>query len=167
MVLRTAIIGLNAFSNEYYQALSQLGKWFKVTVLFDHKYTNYRDQHQLPVYPLSSFREYTGQLDAVLVCSPSQTHYEMVRMALLYSINVLVCHPVADSEKKIRECYQLAQQQKTILMDILPGQRSYNSQLTDWYHLIIGGQIASTAYQRLVTMDKCLELLAKHETSRL
>lgn len=116
MGLRVAIFGLGRIGKIHYHSIKKLPQCFQLTVLFDINYNDLSEQHTEPVHDPNRFNEWVGKLDAILVCSPTHTHYQIIRYALLFSLHVLVVYPPSKHLTEITECYQLARQRRLILM---------------------------------------------------
>lgn len=64
-----------------------------------------------------NFEEFLNGIDAVYVASPNETHYEYTKKALLAGKHVLSENPLAYSEEKSSELFELAEKNDLTLME--------------------------------------------------
>ncbi len=65
----------------------------------------------------ASYRDFLGQIDAVYIASPNETHYQYAKDALLCGKHVLCEKPLAFTERETLELYKLAAEKNIILLE--------------------------------------------------
>lgn len=78
--------------------------------------TEFAEEEQIPVYT-EGFDDFLGQIDAVYIASPNETHYQYAREALLAGKHVLSEKPLAFTYNETVELYQLAKEKHVVLME--------------------------------------------------
>lgn len=84
------------------------------------------------------------RLDAVVVCTPPETHYDIVRACLERGLDVLVEKPLATSPEHARELVDLAERRGRILMVGHIG--VYTPAVTELRSMIAAGALGDIAY---------------------
>ncbi len=78
--------------------------------------TEFAEEEQIPVYT-EGFDDFLGQIDAVYIASPNETHYQYAREALTAGKHVLSEKPLAFTYNETVELYQLAKEKHVVLME--------------------------------------------------
>lgn len=78
--------------------------------------TEFAEEEQIPVYT-ERFDDFLGQIDAVYIASPNETHYQYAREALTAGKHVLSEKPLAFTYNETVELYQLAKEKHVVLME--------------------------------------------------
>ena len=84
------------------------------------------------------------RLDAVVVCTPPETHYDIVRACLEQGLDVLVEKPLATSSEHARELVEIAERHGQILMVGHIG--AYTPAVTELRSMIAAGALGDIAY---------------------
>ena len=77
--------------------------------------TEFAEEEQIPVYT-EGFDDFLGQIDAVYIASPNETHYQYAREALTAGKHVLSEKPLAFTYNETVELYQLAKEKHVVLV---------------------------------------------------
>ena len=79
---------------------------------------NFARQFELGFYS-DNLEDFLGQVDAVYVASPHETHYEYTKAALLQGKHVLCEKPMALKKSRAEELFQLAHEKNSVLMEAI------------------------------------------------
>lgn len=72
--------------------------------------------HEIPVYT-EDFEAFLGQVDAVYIASPNETHEEYARRALEAGKHVLCEKPMTFTRQHSMELYQMAEEKELVLLE--------------------------------------------------
>ncbi|WGE90427.1 Gfo/Idh/MocA family oxidoreductase [Actinobacillus genomosp. 1] len=114
-ILNVAIAGSGYSSRLFHIPFLKNDKRFHIQKVYER--TTERAKEWLP--DVNIVHEYqallTPEIDLVIITTPNQTHYEMVKSALLAGKHVLVEKPLAASSAEALELERLAKQQNVVL----------------------------------------------------
>ena len=57
------------------------------------------------------------QIDVVYICTPNQFHYEQIKMCLEFGKHVMCEKPMVETQKQVKELFELARNKKCFLME--------------------------------------------------
>jgi len=78
----------------------------------------FADSYEIP-HSTECFDSFLGEVDAVYIASPHDTHYEYTRAALMAGKHVLCEKPMVLRASEARELFSLAEQSKLVLMEAI------------------------------------------------
>lgn len=118
-MLKIGVIGLGGIAQKaYLPVMAQMQdrvEWHLCTRQ-PAKLAQLKAQYQFP-FAVTSFEALLSQsLDAVLIHTPTSTHYDLVRQALENNLHVFVDKPLSEKPFEVAALYQLAKQQHKSLM---------------------------------------------------
>ena len=115
---RLGIIGTGRIANRFVPELGFVPQIKPVIVCNPHLESarKFADQYGVARYT-QQVEDLAGIVDAVYIASPHETHYEYAKYMLSNGIHVLCEKPMAFSEQQAAELFQIAGQQKCILME--------------------------------------------------
>lgn len=117
-MLRVGIVGVGYWGPNLVRCFSDLENC-RVTAVCDQNYDHLlRIKDRFPqVYPLESFDALLDRdlVDAVVIATPTASHYELTRQALEHDLHVFVEKPLAETSTQCRHLLQIASQRKRTL----------------------------------------------------
>ena len=78
----------------------------------------FADKYQLSKY-FDDLETFFGEIDAVYIASPHETHFDYIKEALLHKKHVLCEKPMALSGKDAEYLFELAREQECVLMEAI------------------------------------------------
>ena len=117
-MIRIGIVGLGYWGPNLVRCFSDLDNC-KVTAVCDRSYDQLlRIKDRFPgVYPIEDFDALLDRdlVDAVVIATPTATHYELTRKALQHDLHVMVEKPLAQKSEQCRSLIQLAGERNRLL----------------------------------------------------
>lgn len=111
--LNVGVVGLGQMGKNHVRVLSQIGV---LNVVYDiSQRLTQKVAEQYNVIPATSMDELIGLSDAVFVVTPTSTHFDLAKQALMQNKHVFIEKPITLTVKEARELIGLAQQNKKIL----------------------------------------------------
>jgi len=118
-ILNVAICGLGRMGKVHYQNISNLSSKFKIHYLFDIS-DSLQPYYNLPIFHPNLFETKLQQhditIDLVFICSPTTTHYNLIKTSLDNKCNVFVEKPIAETNEQLIHCYKIANDNNLVLM---------------------------------------------------
>ncbi len=111
--MNTLLIGAGYWGKNFIRILN------KEDNLFDLKYV-LDTQHNIPEYKnfdnIEDLYSVIDDIDVAIVCTPTKTHFEIVKYLLSNNVNVLVEKPLTTKLSEAVELYNLAEKNKLVLL---------------------------------------------------
>lgn len=160
MVLGVGVYITGKDLTNYCQLIKKLPTYYQVMVVFVDNTgpTSQLSNLGAPTARINNFRKFQGILDVLLLTEsiststqPSSTSTELVQQALHLSIHVMetVPHPLVNNYQMVNS-YQMVNKGKTVWMMV---SQIDLQNLTDFYHLILGGRHRSLVVRPLQLMS--------------
>lgn len=113
--LKIAVVGCGNWGRNLIRVVDELGCLHSVCDIDPHKAVKYSEQFGVPH---STFHKLLSspEVDAIFIVTPSTTHYELAKQALLAGKHIFVEKPLAISIDDACHLYELATQMDRILM---------------------------------------------------
>lgn len=113
--LSIAVVGCGNWGKNLIRVVHELGNLHSVCDIDTHKAVKYSEQFDVPH---NTFHKLLScpDIQAILIATPSTTHYELAKQALLAGKHVFVEKPLAISIDDACHLYELATQMDRILM---------------------------------------------------
>ena len=116
-MLNIAIIGLGRIGSLHYKNIKQLKNKYNIKYLFDINQDLEKEYKERIFHPdLLSDQLTQDKLDAVIICSPTDHHYQQIMTSLKNNVHVFVEKPISLSEKEIESCFDEAKKQDLRLL---------------------------------------------------
>ncbi len=112
------IVGDDDYLLKFYRE-SKYVNGMNIVALCRESLDNVSEEYAGISYLTDSYDELLERVDAVYIHSYPEKHYELIKKALMYNVHVLCEAPLALEPKQVDELFQLAQEQKCILMESL------------------------------------------------
>lgn len=90
-------------------------------------------------------------IEAVIIATPTKTHYQYVTKSLRMGKHVFVEKPIADDVDEIKECFSLAEKYNKTLF--VAYNRRYDPTIMDIYERIRNGEIGKLNYALTISRD--------------
>lgn len=117
-MLRVGIVGLGYWGPNLVRCFSELENC-KLTTVCDQSYDQLlRIKDRFPgVYPIESFDAVLDRdlVDAVVIATPTNTHFELAKRALEHDLHVFVEKPLAQTSQQCRDLVELANERNRVL----------------------------------------------------
>ena len=116
--MRIAVIGTGYWGKNHVRALKELMDEGKVEELYICDSNNERAREMASNYNLPYYTDYKQlpSLDAVIIATPSDSHYEIAKNFLEIGKDVLVEKPMTLNSKKAEELIKIAEKNGNVLM---------------------------------------------------
>ena len=102
--MKVGLIGLGRWGKNHKRVLKELGVLHATC------------DHNVDESDYAEFREMLPEVDAVTICTPTDTHYEIAKYCLEQGKHVFVEKPISESSDQIRELCKIAQDKKLMFM---------------------------------------------------
>ena len=117
-MVNIAVIGIGAWGKNHVRVLKEL-KEFNLCYICDVNEKNIDKMKEL--YHIQSSNDYTkiledNKINAVTICTPSTTHYQIVKEALEARKHVFVEKPITLNSKEVKELIEIAKEYQLIMM---------------------------------------------------
>ena len=117
-MVNIAVIGIGAWGKNHVRVTKEL-KEFNLIGICDVSDKNLKKYQEL--YGVSIHRDYkeilkNDEIEAVIICTPSNTHYEVVKEALEAKKHVFVEKPLTLNSKSTKELIEIANNNNLVLM---------------------------------------------------
>ncbi|RUO25937.1 UDP-N-acetyl-D-glucosamine dehydrogenase [Aliidiomarina minuta] len=113
--LRTGVVGLGYFGAFHAEKHATLPSCELVAVADTDLKKVHKVSMEHDVQGFNSHHDLIGQVDAVSIATPAESHYQVARDFLQEGVHVLLEKPIASNAKQARELIQLANQHHCIL----------------------------------------------------
>ena len=111
--MNTLLVGVGYWGKNFVRILEKDTNDFQLKYILD-------TQTIIPKYKsISNIRDlekYVDDIEAAIVCSPTKTHYDIVKFLLKNNINVLVEKPITTNLSEAEELYNLASKKNKVLL---------------------------------------------------
>jgi len=136
-----------------------------VCEVLDDRRNEYAQKIGCKGYPtiVEALADTANQFEAVLVCTPTPTHYEIVKTSLLGGKNVFCEKPISLNIEESDECYNLAKDRNLFLLCAF--QRRYDPSFSKLKRIIEDGGIGTLQKVRTVSRDNPVPSLEYLSTS--
>lgn len=95
-ILRTALFGLGKIGSTHYKNLKTFNDKFKIANLFEIKSNITIDYPETIIDPRDAEEELSkGTIDAAIICSPTEFHFDQIHACLNNGIPVFVEKPIS------------------------------------------------------------------------
>lgn len=115
---RVGIVGLGYWGPNLVRCFSEMEDC-KLTTVCDQSYDQLlRIKDRFPnVYPIENFDDLLDRdlVDAVVIATPTTTHYAMAKKALEHDLHVFVEKPLAENSQQCKELIELANERNRVL----------------------------------------------------
>lgn len=152
--MNLAIFGLGRAGKIHYNNVVN-SKFFNVKYIIDDitskdikeniKYVNTDDTHS--IQNLLSDK----QINAVIISSPTDTHYNIIKLCLNYNKHIFVEKPIVNDYQEISECFDLAKEKNLILF--VGYNRRYDPKIMDIKKRIDSNEIGFINYALTISRD--------------
>jgi predicted dehydrogenase len=168
--MNTLLVGAGYWGKNFIRLLESEKNQFALEYIVDKQFEDSRFKCFNNINEIDNL---TNDIDCAIVCTPTMTHFEIVKYLLSNNINVLVEKPLATSTKEVDELYNLANSNNlTLLVDHT---FLYNKSVQYIINLINSGEIGEllhVSFERTnlgpIRNDvSCLWDLATHDVSIL
>lgn len=111
--IRAGVVGVGHMGANHARLYSELGA---LTAIYDNNpETAAVVAARYRVNQTDSLEEFASLVDAVTICTPTVTHYEIARFLLERGKHLLVEKPIADTTARARELSEIASQNRCVL----------------------------------------------------
>ena len=112
-MLRVAICGLGRIGSLHYKNIKNFNKYYKISYLFDSNLA-LAEKYEEDIYLPKRFSDIVSlkPIDAVFICSPTETHYDIIMESLAKGLHVFVEKPISLKSKEIEKCFDEAKLRK-------------------------------------------------------
>lgn len=119
-IIRLGIIGSGRIARRFVPEVGRVSGITVSAVYNPHLESAVRFAQELDLdYSTDKIEEFFGEVDAVYIATPHQTHYQYIKAALLHYKHVLCEKPMVLKKEQAEEVYELAEKQSVILMEAI------------------------------------------------
>lgn len=113
--MRLGIIGVGGWGKNYLRVLQELGTLQAFCDIDPQRVRTYQERYHTKGYNSVGEMLDSEALDAVTICTPPSSHFEVAKEAILRSKHILVEKPLTTSSIEARELVELAERMNVIL----------------------------------------------------
>lgn len=145
--LRTAVVGYGYWGPHMARNISQIDG-FELSAVIDFSIERWKvieSKHSgVPIFSSIDEALQSADLDAVIIATPTHTHYEIARTALLNNLHVVVEKPLTTNIASATELADLALKNRLVLM--VDHTYVYSSAVENMKELVDSGELGALVY---------------------
>lgn len=139
--MNTLLVGAGYWGKNFIRVLNDPSNCFDLKYILDtqnkiEEYECFKD--------FESLKKVIKKIDCAVVCSPTKTHYTVVKELLKHKINVLVEKPITTNTEEAIELYELAKANGVVLLT--DHTFLYNSSINYIYDFVQSGELGDLVH---------------------
>ena len=167
--MNTLLVGAGYWGKNFIRILEKPSNKFNLKYILDN-------QNQVQEYPcfqdLESLNEVISEIECAIVCTPTKTHFEIVKYLLNNNIHVLVEKPITVDVGEAKELYEISKNNLVLLTDHTFLYSSAFQYISEYIKSGELGELVHISFERtnlgpIRTDVSCLWDLSTHDISML